>query len=375
MYDNIHEGQYLIKLLASAVNNSPITPPPGELSWVKLYHLATFHKVANTAYYSLLKFPDSSIIPGSVWNKFSENAKKLSVQEDLQQFEVVQILSNFEQNQIFCVPLIGYVMKALYPSPDMRYDSNVDFLVREKDIHIIHTVMDSLGYTLIRSTDSNFSYYKAPNISIELSTSLMPKNNEFYDYFNGICNNLTPQEGFQSIYSITNEDLYIYTLTYLAQHYAAGGTGIRAILDVWVFLKHYGTDLNRELIATELNKLNLGLFSFYIEELAWIWFSGGDSFSDRSLYQEMESYLFSGSVGGDFKQPVKAALDSPEQPKYNNAVKDSPDTEVKRHLFPDLETMSVRYPILKKMPFLLPILWLARLAGALLTKHMNGKDE
>lgn len=375
MYDNIHEGQYLIKLLASAVNNSPITPPPEDLDWEKLYHLASFHNVANTAYYSLLKFPESSIVPNSVWSKFSQVAKKFSAQEALQHFEVRQILLRFERNQVFCVPLNGHVMKALYPSPDMRYMSNVELLVSDKDISIIHTIMVSLGYTMIRSTESNFSYFKTPSISIELCTSLMPKTSELYDYFNGICKNLTPKQGLSYIYSIDKEDFYIYTLTYLAQHYAAGGTGIRSILDIWVFLKHYGTALNREFIAMELNKLNLGLFSFYIEELAWIWFSGGDSFSDRSLYQEMESYIFSCSVGGDINQPFNATSASDEQKDRTDADKEDilqPGEEERHRLFPNLEVMSARYPILVKMPFLLPIFWLVRLAGSLLTKHVNG---
>lgn len=373
MYDNILEGQYLIKLLASAINNTPVVAPPKDLDWVKLYRLASFHSVANTAYYSLLHFPDQTTIPETIYNKFSTTAKKFSAQEALQHFEVRQILLQFEQSQIFCVPLSGHVMKSLYPRPDMRYMSNVELLIKEEDKSIIHSIMTSLGYNLIRSTDFNYSYFKSPNISIELSTSLMPKNNELYDYFNGIVQNLSPKKGFNYIHAMDKEDFYIFSLTWLAQHYAAGGAGIRSILDIWVFLSHYSPILNREFVAMELNKLNLGLFSFYIEELAWIWFGGGDSFSNKGLYQEMESYIFSCSVGGDVSQQVAQEPTKQAKTSHVKQVAEEPkmDDAERRRLFPNLDAMSMRYPILKNMPFMLPIFWLIRIACSLLSRNLH----
>lgn len=370
MYENIQEGQYLIKLLSSAINNIPLKLPSDDLDWDKLYHLASFHNVANIAYYSLLKFPNPAIIPKDIWLKFSSDAKKFSALEALQHFEVRQVLLRFEQNQVCCVPLNGYIMKQLYPRPDMRYVASMDLLIKEEEKALVHTVMDSLGYAPLRSTKTSITYFKAPNMTIELYTSLLPKNNEYYSYFDGIVrNNLRKEKGLNYIYTLTKEDFYIYMVTFLAHKYAAGDSGIRSILDIWIYLKRYNPILNREVIAMELNKLNLGLFSFYVEELAWIWFGGGITFSNQSLYEEMEQHIFSCGIGDHFDigEPAKDMPSSSKAPL--------PDKE-RTAMFPNLDIMSDRYPLLKKMPFLLPVFWLARLSGALLTKvlHPRGKS-
>lgn len=363
MYENIQEGQYLIKLLSSAINNTPLKLPAEDLDWENLFRLASFHNVANTAYYSLLRFPNSSVIPKDIWEKFSSDAKKFSALEALQHFEVRQILLRYEQNQVFCVPLAGYMMKALYPRPDMRYVGTLSLLIHEEDKTKAHQVMVSLGYNLLRSTDSAISYFKEPNMTIELNTSLVPKTNEYYDYFAGIIkNNLQPEKGLRYIHTLNREDFYIYMITYLAHNYAAGGAGIRSILDVWIYLKRFNPILNRELIAMELNKLNLGLFSFYIEELAWIWFGGGITFSNQSLYEEMEQHIFSCGIGENFDL-ANANRDMP-----SSTNREPIPNEERKMLFPNLDVMSDRYPILKKMPFLLPIYWLVRLSGVLLAK-------
>lgn len=365
MYENIQEGQYLIKLLSAAVNNAQPPMPSEEIDWNKLYHLASFHNVANIAYYSLLKFSKPELIPTDIWNKFSSDAKKFSALEALQHFEVRQILLRLERNQVFCVPLTSYIMKQLYPRPDMRYISSIDLLIHEEEKDAAHKVMASLGYTILRSTETTISYFKAPNMTIDLYLSLVPKNNEYYDYFDGIIrNNLRQEKGLQYIHTLTREDFYIYMVTFLAHKYAAGGSGIRSILDIWIYLKRYNSILNRELIALELNKLNLGLFSFYIEELAWIWFGGGITFSNQSLYEEMEQHIFSCDIGEHFDigVPLKDMPSSSKEPL--------PDIE-RAAIFPNLDIMSDRYPILKKMPFLLPVFWLARLSSALLSKLIH----
>lgn len=52
-----------------------------------------------------------------------------------------------------------------------------------------------------------------------------------------------------------------------------------------------------------------------------------------------------------------------EEPKIDEAER--------RRLFPNLDAMSMRYPILKNMPFMLPIFWLIRIASALLSRNLN----
>lgn len=364
MYENIQEGQYLIKLISSAINNTPLKMPADDLNWDNLYHLASFHNVANTAYYSLLKFPDSSIIPKNIWEKFSADAKKFSALEALQHFEIRQVLLQFERNKIFCTPLSGYMMKPLYPRPDMRYSATLDLFIHAAEKEAVDKLMASLGYSSIRSTNTTVTYFKAPNMTIQFCTLLLPGNSKYHTYFDEVIKTfLRPEKGLQYIHTMTKEDFYIYLITYLAHEYTAGGASIRSILDIWMYLKRYNSILNRELISGELNKLNLGLFSFYMEELAWIWFGGGETFHNQSLYEKMEQQIFS------LTKPAAA-----KETLSNAEAKPMPADEQEK-IFLSLDVMADRYPILQKMPFLLPIFWLTRLSFVLLSKAVPPKKD
>ncbi len=130
--------------------------------------------------------------------------------------------------------------------------------------------------------------------------------------------------------------------------------------------------MDRELIAKELNKLNLGIFSFYIEELAWIWFGGAENLTNQTLYEEMEQHIFSYGVGEHFALSEESAAAKVSVSGTDDRQLSSDERE---KIFPGLDIMSNRYPILQKMPFLLPIFWLARLSGILLSKTIRPKKD
>lgn len=52
--------------------------------------------------------------------KFKSDYKKGMAKEATQHITVEQILKTFEENHIACMPLKGYLVKYLYPQPDMR---------------------------------------------------------------------------------------------------------------------------------------------------------------------------------------------------------------------------------------------------------------
>ncbi len=355
MHDNISEGQYLIKLLASAINNSPIDYPSGNFSWNDLFTLASFHSVANTAFYGLQKLPDASIIPEDIYEQFASAANKYSAMESLQQFETRQIFQRFEQNKIICIPLDGYIIKGYYPRPDMRYISTLDLLINQSDKNKIHIVLNSLGYTLVNNTNDRINYLKNGNINLSLRTSLLPEKPEFSQYFSDIVNNTENKNGLKYINQLNAENFYVYTMAQLAHLYSSGGAGIRSVLDIWVLLKRLSPTFDREYIDKQLNKLNLQLFAYYMEEFSKIWFDTQyKNKNDNEIYEQMRSHLLE-----DYKCQTYKSFNQETNMSYINNK--SSETIDKTTVFPPLDHMKEVYPILTKMPFLLPIFWLVRL--------------
>lgn len=355
MYKNINEGQYLIKLLGAAINNSDIEYPLGDFDWDSLYALSAFHSVANTAYYGIQKLPTTSTIPDNILNAFTNAAFKSSAVESLQHFEMRQIFQRFEQNQVFCVPLDGHVIKKHYPRPDMRYISTLILLIDDKDKSKIHTILNSLGYSLVRSEQHNSTYLKDNNVTLELRTSLIPEHPEYNDYFKEVRQNVIFKRNLRFVGSLKPEDFYIYTMAQLSHLYATGGASIRSVLDVWVLLKRLSPTLDREYISQKLTELNLTLFTYYMEEFSKVWFNGNLDKSDNDIYDKMASQILKNykSAGTNELTSFYSAV-SP-------AKADTPDKPDQDKVFPPLDKMTIAYPILEKMPFLLPIFWLVRL--------------
>lgn len=372
MYENIQEGQYLIKILSAAINNVQLKEPEQDLQWDRLYRLAVFHNVSNMAYYGLQKLEDMGKVPKEIMECFIKDKKKYSSFEATQHFEVRQVLQRFERCQLFCVPYNGYILKSIYRRPDMRYEPTTMLLVQPEERKTIHIFMEELGYSRVRSTERMVSYYKAPGIIIEMYSTLFEKNTEHYEYFLEVVNKKMIQEKdayYQ--YTFSKEDYYIYLMTFLAHNYAKGCSGIGFVLDVWVYLKRYHASMNQNYIQAELKKLNLDMFARYMEELADVWFGDGQIFSESVFHNEMEQHILSCNISGNYNEETTHSEqgDNPESVLFIEKEElEVSNTYSQNKVFPPFDYMAETYPLLRKMPFLLPLFWIIRISENLLKK-------
>lgn len=192
------------------------------------------------------------------------------------------------------------------------------------------------------------------------------------------------RKGLHFVGSLSSEDFYVYTLAHLAHLYAAGGAGIRSVLDIWVLLKRLSLTLDREYIDHQLSQLNLQLFAFYMEEFAKIWFDGKlEDKDDNEIYNHISTHLFENYRSQTFQ---KFSERMNELSKDNSAGKNQTTTKktdtnkdnesaqgdnsiAKEKVFLPMREMKEKYPILDKMPFLLPIYWLIRIVSVVILKN------
>jgi len=166
-------GSYLIALLASILKGESPPPMPAGLPMDKLYQLAAWHNVANMAYYGLLKL--DPLPPESILKSFKQARSKALAKEARQEFEVQQILAAFEEKQLKHMPLKGFIIKHLYPQPDMRLMADVDILVEADKLKAAREIMLTLGYTSVHEGGNHDVYHKMPVMNIELHRALIAK--------------------------------------------------------------------------------------------------------------------------------------------------------------------------------------------------------
>ena len=155
-------------------------------------------------------------------------------------------------------------------------------------------------------------------------------------------------------YVMSDEDFYLFMICHIAKHMKFGGIGIRAVLDVWVYLRQK-KELDFEYIDKELEKCGLGLFYGKFMKLYEFWFGSGECDEETRMLSE---YVASSGWDGSSLQwrssGVKNIAGETESRAYLKFMSLFKAAFVKR------SAMEIKYPILKKYPFLLPLCWIHR---------------
>lgn len=157
--------------------------------------------------------------------------------------------------------------------------------------------------------------------------------------------------------ALTPEGFYLNTICHLANHFVAGGVGVRFILDVWVNRHLRKPAFDRATVGAELESFGLLDFARKIEDLAELWFGEGET---TPLLEELGEYILtSGSHGTSDRAMLNAVSLSPGGSRLSALWK--------KAFYPRQE-LEDRFPWCKGKTWLLPAAWCARAYSAV-TNH------
>lgn len=347
--DNNKHCAYLLKLLFSLINETEPPAPDDEIDFGCLYELAKLHDVLNMSYYAIEKLDIT--IDSALKKKWADKRSQCFHRNLIQTAEFHALCDAFEREGVEFMPLKGLYICELYPSPDYRYMSDLDLLV--KDAAKAGEAAKGLGYTAERI---NFmyddSYIKPPFMHLELHRDLFRIDSPFYDYYQDAFERAVNSGG--SRYDMTPEDSYVYFITHLYKHYCESGTGIRSVMDIYLLDKKHLPKLDRADFDSKLDELGLKLFYEEFSALAEKWFGRGDfeCFSDEELY-----ILGSGTFGLTDNKILNRLNQLGEEHFY-----------LKRIFPPPAYMKDIFYPV-RKCPPLLPIFYLYRIIRLISPKY------
>ena len=344
----------LLELVKAAINENTPENLLG-VDWQRLYNIAKFQSVVGLISAETEKIKD---MPQLVRDEFKE-AQTLNIYREAQQEVTVQkLLMDFENADIDYMPLKGFILKRMYPSPELREMCDVDILVRCDQLDAIDKVMVDNGFVF--QTESAHEYiYNLGMVNIELHKSLVPNyNHDLYAYYGDGWKFAHKAEGHEHMYEMTPEDFYVYGIAHAAKHYLNGGLGIRQVADIYVM--RHSMVLQYNYIDNQLKSLGLDKFDRIICGLCDMWFS--DAHGDVDVYQ-MEAYILNSGTFGTSDMANKSRLYRASQGMtYRGAKLNS----VKKAIFPAKEQIEKAYPNIGRMPY--PIAIICRWAY-LLTKE------
>lgn len=344
----------VIDIVYSALTGEKISLPE-DFDFLKGVKTARRHKIEVMFYYGALNCGFGQDEP-LIQELFTLVCGNIAVSEQ-QNYSIKEIFLAFDEQEIDYLPLKGVLLKNIYPKPEMRSMGDADILIKTEQYDKIRPIMVKLGYKKVTESDHEF-IWKKNNINIELHKRLIPSyNKDYYSYFGDGWSLAKLKNG--TSYSMTDEDQLIYLFTHFAKHYRDAGIGIKHMTDLWVYRKSKPL-LDEKYIKKELTALQLYGFYVNIINTLSVWFDGRE---DDEKTDFITDVIFNSGVYGT--RDKHAISDAVKISKSTNKVK---TRKFFRLIFPAYQGMCIKYPFLKKAPFLLPIMWIYRILMTILFK-------
>ena len=281
---------------------------------------------------------------------FRQDKAKAIRKDLLLDAERSRICSFLEEHGIWYMPLKGVILKELYPGVGLRQMADNDILYDAAFQQDVLAFMQTSGYTPESIGKSHHdTYLKEPIYNFELHTMLFGQDSEFHSYYADVKERLVQDADKAYSYHFTDEDLFLYFLAHAYKHASHAGTGLRTLLDCYVFLRVH-PDIDRAYLERELKTLGIHSFAEKMGTLACQVFTDPEAPLTEEQQALLRFYLHSGTYG-TMEQAVQHRTETLGTGwKY-----------FWKRLFPGLAFYKAQYPFCYRHRLLLPAAWLLRL--------------
>lgn len=343
------EHMQLISMLRARMHGQTL-PKPDNAYLPQTVRLALQHKLGPFMCQWLMEYPQegSAVLPELTAS--AHQAIFRDTQFDFVRTQITQVLTEHGINHVF---MRGVCLKENYPDPTLRTMSDIDILVKASDFSRIRKAMVALGAELCRG-DGNHRTFRFPEgVTVEFHPNLIHCScpvgtlvNPGWQY--------VPEGQPAGEQIMTDEGFYINVMAHLANHFVAGGVGVRFVLDIWVCRHLRSPQMDRQWVEQELQRIGLLAFARNMEALAEWWFSGAP---ETPVLQALADYIFSsGSHGEEERAMLNAICLSPKK---------SRGSALWHKIFYPRQDLENRFDWVIGRPWLLPVAWIVRAWKAL----------
>lgn len=333
-----------------------------EMDYQAVFRLAKAHSLTAAACFALEKGNGFSDIDSALARQWQEAKEKAIRKSMLLDVERRKILSEMEKAGIWYMPLKGTILKELYPRFGMRQMADVDILFDETKRDTVCAIFEKLGYALQKESGSvHDTFEKQPIYQFEMhrrlfSSNIFPSWSEKYDHVKA---RLLPDPGKQFGFHFSDEDFYVYLMAHAYKHFQEGGTGLRTLVDFYVFQQKKGDGLDWAYIEAELDSLGIREYGLQSGRLAQKLFSQSSCELNEQERELLITYLKSGTYGSmpnKVNLKLKSLQDSSQPIRFSTKLR-----YYLTRVFPSREWVREYHPFFDAHPWLMPGLWVYRI--------------
>lgn len=344
----------ILQLITAAVTESR-RELPADWDWEAVVQTGQRHQILPLLYYGALQI--GADVPAEQKKVLELSTFRQVMISQNQQYALEALFAAFEEAGVAYMPLKGTLLKTLYPKAEMRSMGDADVLIQTQQYDRIRELMPTLGYTAVTESDHEF-IWQSRVLYLELHKRLIPSyNKDYYAYYGNGWQLAKIQNGHR--YSMTDEDQFIYLFTHFAKHYRDGGIGLKHMTDLWVYRRHHPA-LDEAYLQKELTALQLYTFYTHIRRTLAVWFEGAAADEHTDFITD---FIFDSGLFGLHQNHVLS-----DGVKISQSGGNAKARKTWRLVFLPYANMCEKYPWLKKMPILLPVMWVYRIVETVLFK-------
>ncbi|MBR2309183.1 MAG: nucleotidyltransferase family protein [Oscillospiraceae bacterium] len=333
-------------ICGEAVNDNLISACTPEML-EDVYSLAVKHDLHHLVGQALSK---TGLPASEALEKCKKAAMNAFVRHMQRAHEYRRICQVLEEAEIPYIPLKGSVLREYYPEAWMRTSCDMDILVKEEILdQTAALITQKLDYKADPRSDHDVALHAPTGVLLELHYDTIQERYEVNgcrDVLAAIWDHAAPKKEGSCHLWLSDEMFYFYHMAHMAKHFASGGCGARAFLDIWIM--NHKMSFGREKRYALLENGGLLQFAKAAESLSEAWFSGAEP---TQMDIALSDYILRASLYGD--NANRAALG---KAKSGGRLK----YLLTQRVFMPYAYLKDEYPVLKKHKWLTPVYQVVR---------------
>lgn len=335
----------MISLVGSALFGNECKIDLDESEFKNLYTVSKKHSIANIVYYGLQK--NKIKLTPEIENIFSKYTYTHVYQYVQQSNKLNEIKNLLNRDNIPYIVLKGSRMRKYYPTADMRTSCDIDILFAAEESRIKEIMLNN-NFQADGGDKTTINFKFPPMVEVEMHRCLFDNRLDFGSYFDDIFSKSVKASSDTSEFIMSEEDFYAYMVAHMAKHFSRYGSGIRTVLDLYVYHKNAPDNFDYSKAKSILKEIGLLDFEQRVFLLLNKWFSQ-EEWTESDL--KLTDYIVGAGMYGNKK--IVNSLKMIDQEDTATAKR----KQNIKFLFPSVSYMAAQYPILKKIPILLPFFW------------------
>lgn len=375
----LFEGRSLVGLVSSVIRQDDGRISFNRLDWERMYRLADYHKVANTAYLGLLGYRES--LPDKWRDRFFQRYQESLLFGENCDEQFKEVLTWLDMRGISCTVLVSEAMRGFYKVAETADNSPVQIYLDEDKYYLAKGYLIDLGY----ETDTTYKDFgermkKVNGLVIILYYRLPFKTSRYSKNMVKILESAQIKDPYDNVWMLPVASELLYRMAGAAYRYVTDELTLREMIELCLCHRQWRDEVDEDDLWKKLEEFKVDGLAERLLEIAYMWFGEkSDPYllkrhEDMSVYDGLEARILTrGLVKTDNDEQaakLQVLLDkelerekkeegrSIQREKVGNYF-----VELRKKLkwmFPDFHYMSSIYPVVGKLPFLLPVYWMLR---------------